>query len=53
MANIDRSKLDDLILVIALPFCTVHIKVTFATGAQLESVATDRIDRGDDATMIL
>ena len=49
----DGSKLVELILVLAFPFFTVHIKVTFAPEAQLERVATDSIVRGDDATMVL
>ena len=53
MANIDRSKLDELIPVITSPFFTVHKNVTVATGVQLERIATDSIVRGDDATMVL
>ena len=53
MANIDGSKLDDLILMFAPPFFIDHTKATDAPEAQVERVATDRIVRGDDATMIL
>ena len=55
MANIDGSKLADLISVIAVrfPSFTVHAKDAGALDAQLERVATDRIVRGDDATMVL
>ena len=55
MANIDGSKLTDLISVIAVrfPSFTVHAKDAGALDAQLERVATDRIVRGDDATMDL
>ena len=54
MANIDGSKLDDLILIITPPFFIDQTKATAGTPeAQLERVATDRIVRGDDATMVL
>ena len=56
MANIDGSKLIDskLIFAVLFPSFAVHTKATgSAPEAQLERVATDRIVRGDDATMVL
>ena len=53
MAKIDGSKLDDLMVAVRFPSITVHTKDAGALDAQLERVATDRIVRGDDATMVL
>ena len=53
MAKIDGSKLEDLILMFALPFFIVQKKSTVAWDAQDGRVATDRIVKEDDTTMVL